>query len=476
MENYPPFPTGEQNNQDQPDLSAQAQQEWQARNFNQNYQPPIQPADQSSNNESQNPAMHFFLYLVSFLSLCFLSTGAGAILFQFINKNFSDSDALRYDYAGYFSQYAIKYGIAALIIAAPVYFILMYLINKYIYEEKISENSKVRKWLTYIVLFFTAGTILGDLVTLVYNMLGGDIMARFILKVIVVLFIAGAIFSYYLVDMKRKNMAGQLYEINRILAGIAILLVVIITILGFTVVDSPFASRDRKIDDQTVSDLQSIEGQVSNYYRKNSTLPATLNDLEKEDYYSSRELNPSITYQKITATNYKLCATFKRASSDYKTEQTRYYAYENNDQWQYGKGNSCFDKNTDKITPAKTYSNPQTDTLAIEEARKKAQIASIKSNMSSTVPAGVLCRDGDGTVVSGKGGDDVCSGSTNNYNMKWPQMSICGPNSENTQWIVQKGNTDEWDVTLSCKEFPYCDGPSNALCNDEGCKFGGSCQ
>lgn len=470
MENYPQFSSGEQNNQNQNRSNAQDQQAWQEQSFNQNYQVPSQPANQYPDNEAQNPAMHFFLYLISFFSLCFLSTGAGAILFQLINKNFSDT--LRYDVASYFSQYAIKYGIAALIIATPVYFILMYLIGKYIQEGKISENSKVRKWLTYIVLFLAAGTILGDLVSLVYNMLGGDMIARFILKVIVVLFIAGSIFAYYLIDMKRKNMAGQRYEVNRILAGTALFLVIIIAFSGFTIVDSPFASRDKKIDQQTVSDLQSVDGQILNYYRENAVLPTALDDVKQNSsYYPNKKLNESITYQKIDKTDYKLCADFKRSASEYKTEQSRAY-YESDDQWQYRKGNTCFNRSAEKITPTKTNITPPVSGNTFE-AQMNARKASVKSIISSIVPAAIICRDASGTVTSGKGGDKACSSKDT---IMWPRINFCGANSGDTQWIVQKGNIDEWNVTLSCKDFPYCDGPSNALCNKMGCKFGGSCQ
>ncbi len=54
--------------------------------------------------------------------------------------------------------------------------------------------SKVRRWLTYLTLFFASGIIIGDVITLLYNLLGGEITIRFLLKALVVAFIAGTVF------------------------------------------------------------------------------------------------------------------------------------------------------------------------------------------------------------------------------------------------------------------------------------------
>ena len=65
--------------------------------------------------------------------------------------------------------------------------------------------SPIRRWLTYFTLFVAAGFLIGDLTTLVYNVLGGEITIRFSLKVIVVGAIAGTIFGYYLRDLRREE-------------------------------------------------------------------------------------------------------------------------------------------------------------------------------------------------------------------------------------------------------------------------------
>jgi uncharacterized membrane protein (DUF106 family) len=59
----------------------------------------------------------------------------------------------------------------------------------------------VRRWLTYLTLFVSAGVLIADLVTMVYNVLGGELTTRFVLKVLVVGAIAGGVFWYYLTDL-----------------------------------------------------------------------------------------------------------------------------------------------------------------------------------------------------------------------------------------------------------------------------------
>ena len=56
-----------------------------------------------------------------------------------------------------------------------------------------------------MTLFLAAGVIVGDAVALVYNLLGGETTTRFLLKVVVVAFIAGTIFWYYLTDLRREE-------------------------------------------------------------------------------------------------------------------------------------------------------------------------------------------------------------------------------------------------------------------------------
>ena len=59
--------------------------------------------------------------------------------------------------------------------------------------------------MTYLTLFVSAGFLMGDVTSLVYNLLGGEWTVRFLLKVLTVASIAGLVFGYYLRDLNRDE-------------------------------------------------------------------------------------------------------------------------------------------------------------------------------------------------------------------------------------------------------------------------------
>lgn len=146
-------------------------------------------------------AREAFMYLVLFLCLYISAFSFGSLLFHFINRWIPD--AIRYYESGDLS--AVRMSVASLIVAFPVYLWLSSLLAAAIKKDADRKGSKVRKWLTYITLFIAAGVIIGDLITLLFNLLGGELTARFTLKVLTVLLIAGLIFGYYLWDLRQEE-------------------------------------------------------------------------------------------------------------------------------------------------------------------------------------------------------------------------------------------------------------------------------
>ncbi|HPB67363.1 MAG TPA: DUF5671 domain-containing protein [Candidatus Omnitrophota bacterium] len=147
-------------------------------------------------------AREAFMYLVLFTTLYISAFNLGSLIFQFIDRAFPDSAASSgYDY----TREAVRWAVSSLIIAFPVFLYLSRLLNRAVKRDPAKRASKVRKWLTYITLFITASVIIGDLTALIYNFLGGEMTARFFLKVLTVGSIAGAVFGYYLRDMRAEE-------------------------------------------------------------------------------------------------------------------------------------------------------------------------------------------------------------------------------------------------------------------------------
>ncbi|MEY4878805.1 MAG: hypothetical protein RJB62_273 [Pseudomonadota bacterium] len=151
-------------------------------------------------------AREVFHYLVLFAALYVSAFNVGGLAFDFINRAFPDvlTDG-GYDGYTYYSNSGIRWNIASLIVAFPLFLFMFRSVNNAIAKDPTKRGSRPRKWLTYLTLFLAGSTLAGDLVTLVYNVLGGELSARFLLKVLVVAILAGGIFTYFLVDMRKEE-------------------------------------------------------------------------------------------------------------------------------------------------------------------------------------------------------------------------------------------------------------------------------
>jgi len=123
---------------------------------------------------------------------------------------------------------------------------------------------------------------------------------------------------------------------------------------------------------------------------------------------------------------------------------------------------------------------PMNSSEELSAISAKQKTDSIKSTMLSVMSPSISCRNSGGTtkgiINSGKGGDALCSNS-NGGNYIWPIIPYCGTNAGDTKWTIFNGDNDNWDITLTCKNFIVCNGPKNAICsNRSGCNFQGTCR
>lgn len=144
-----------------------------------------------------------FIYLVLFSTLYMTAYHLGALLFAIIHASFPDP-AEPYELRTY-RRSSMRWSMASLIVAFPIFLYMSRLVGRDIAADPNKRRSQVRRWLIYMTLFVAAGVIIGDVVTLIYNLLGGEITIRFTLKVLVVAGIAGSVFWYYLADIRREE-------------------------------------------------------------------------------------------------------------------------------------------------------------------------------------------------------------------------------------------------------------------------------
>lgn len=149
--------------------------------------------------ENQTSPKDVFLHLFSIVALYIAAGSFIALIFQYIHLVFPDP----LEYSGaHGAPSVIRWALASLIIVFPAYAGSIGLLNKGYRENPATRMIRTRKWLIYFTLFASAVIIAGDLVALVYNLLNGDLTARFLLKTATVALVSGSIFAYYVKNIK----------------------------------------------------------------------------------------------------------------------------------------------------------------------------------------------------------------------------------------------------------------------------------
>ena len=141
-------------------------------------------------------AREAFMYLVLFSTLYWSAFHLGSLLFDIINITFPDPATDQANMRMY-TRNSMRWSISSLVVAFPVFLYMSRAIARDLAADPVKRHSKVRRWLTYLTLFLASSIIIGDVITLLYNLLGGELTVRFVLKALVVAFIAGSVFWYY---------------------------------------------------------------------------------------------------------------------------------------------------------------------------------------------------------------------------------------------------------------------------------------
>lgn len=304
--------------------------------------------------EKQNAKFAFF-YLLSLVSLIFTALSAGMVIFQIINKKIVDE--LIYAPGG-FTQEALKFAISAIIIAGPIYFVMMWLINKNLLSGKLEKESAVRKWLTYFILLIAAIVMIGWLIATMNSFLNGELTLKFILKALTAILISALIFSFYLYDMKRKDPAKNNNIIRAYYYG-SMAIALITLIAGFFFIDSPAKVRQQRYDQNIINKFDQIYNAVNAYYNENDKLPADLNQILSggSSYYliesdiTDPGANKPIEYKIINKDSFELCSTFRTENKSLVSDKSIYV----DARWLHDSGYQCLRqrvaKDNTKVVP-----------------------------------------------------------------------------------------------------------------------------
>jgi len=278
-----------------------------------------------------------FLYTI-IISLIFL-------FFTYINRLFPDMALERLSDREW-ELSGVRRGIAALIVATPLFFWINRRVLKEMTIHPERSVSGIRRWLTYITLLVASAAVVGDLITLIFFLLEGELSVRFLLKVLVVLLVAGCTFSYYLLALRLDPHQKDANKLHRRFFGIAFGAVVLALVWGAVLIGSPTSERSKKFDERRIEDLQSIGSEIYQIvyeglpYDAESVmtkpLPKTLEEVAAKARYrrinlADPETGEPYGYNVINVSDFELCATFSHPRSlDYDIF------------WEHPAGDHCF--------------------------------------------------------------------------------------------------------------------------------------
>lgn len=289
----------------------------------------------------QLSAREAFEYLLLFATLYLSAWHLGSLLFDLVDHVLPDpaDPAYRLRRLGP----SMRWSISALVVAFPLFAWLARRIGGDVAREPVRRLSPVRRWLTYLTLFIAASVLVGDLVALVYNVLGGEASLRFVLKVAVVGVIAGAVFGYYLSDLRRDETGGDGRGLGRGLVVAAAVAAAAAVACAIAVIGTPPAQRQARLDERRVDDLRQLQAAIADHARREGRLPASLEPLADA---TGRHLNlvdplgrTPYVYAPGEGGRYRLCAEF--------ATDTRGEAWPGgraDEGWRHPAGRHCFER------------------------------------------------------------------------------------------------------------------------------------
>ncbi len=268
--------------------------------------------NKNQSNNMNNNAKYAFYYLLSLVALIFTAISVGMVAFGIINDTIFDTLTSRNGVSD-----SLKFAISALIIAAPIFFVTQKLINKGLKNGELEKESGVRRWLTYFILLVSSVTILGVFIGVVNNFLAGEFTLSFILKAISMLIISAAVFSFFLFDIKRIDVTAKSLAM-KIFFYASLTIIVAAFVSAWFFIESPAVTRAKRLDQNLINNINTIENAVNSYNEKYKKLPENLEELQKNrDMYldtmafSDRETGAPIDYKKTGTSTFEICATFR---------------------------------------------------------------------------------------------------------------------------------------------------------------------
>ena len=258
-----------------------------------------------------------FLHVVMFMALFVSAFSLGSALFRLIDLALPDPAGLPPEV----SRELLRVSVSALAVASPLFAFIARVVRRDVEARPGSLASRIRLQLTYLTLLVASCVLVGAVTALVHSFLGGELTARFVLKVLAVAAIAGGAFGYYLRDLReaeREPAAAPATRRRDPLPALAAVAVAAVLVAGLAALGSPAGRRLERLDVRRAQDLDAISRAIDRHAATHERLPASLDELQRNSDVQVAITDPvthaPYGYEAGAGAAYELCATFERAA------------------------------------------------------------------------------------------------------------------------------------------------------------------
>ena len=150
-----------------------------------------------------------FLHLLAFTALYAWAISLIYLFFTYIELALPDPATRESTYAMESALSGIRVSLSALIVSFPLFLLVWWRMLSEIRQNPELAKSGVRRWLAFLSLFVGAVTIMGDVITVVYYLVEGDLTVRFLLKVVALFVVTGGIFIYLALTLRSEGEARK---------------------------------------------------------------------------------------------------------------------------------------------------------------------------------------------------------------------------------------------------------------------------
>lgn len=243
-----------------------------------------------------------------------------------------------------------EYAVSAswLIITSSAFLILCWYHQYLISNTKVSRESCIKRNLlnTLFVLFLIIS--LFYLVKIIYDFLSGSSDAAGLFRIFVTLLLNLLGIAYIILEFRQIK-----YPTPKMYLGVLSGIILVFNIIGLSIsfkYASPTIMRTLRQDQQRVKDIKKISMEIKAYFKSNTSLPKSLEELKQVGLLQERDifdpLKSPYVYVPKNNNTFSICTTFQRNSDEARRIRP------NNNQY-YDKGYQCQNYRVTKIEDGK---------------------------------------------------------------------------------------------------------------------------